>query len=288
MGVGGVVNEADVDTALDNGYDLVAVGRACIAYPDWTDRIARGEAPELFIDSTQREALCIPEPLWRFFLVEAMIRDMSMGESKFKAGTFVETVMDDTNELVINVSLDTDRIADIELASAPDQSVEFTTSFEEIRTRILDANTPHVDAISGATSQSEAVKKAVSKAMLKSSKALVAEEGGDVEEAKNYDVVVVGSGGAGLAAAIQAHDEGASVLIVEKMPTIGGNTIKASAGMNAAETRFQRVKGIQDSKELFYKETLKGGKNKTTRNCCVALSKTHQKPSNGWRHAALC
>ncbi|AGB77667.1 flavocytochrome c [Enterobacteriaceae bacterium strain FGI 57] len=262
MGVGGVVNEADVDTALDNGYDLVAVGRACIAYPDWTDRIARGEAPELFIDSTQREALCIPEPLWRFFLVEAMIRDMSMGESKFKAGTFVETVMDDTNELVINVSLDTDRIADIELASAPDQSVEFTTSFEEIRTRILDANTPHVDAISGATSQSEAVKKAVSKAMLKSSKALVAEEGGDVEEAKNYDVVVVGSGGAGLAAAIQAHDEGASVLIVEKMPTIGGNTIKASAGMNAAETRFQRVKGIQDSKELFYKETLKGGKNK--------------------------
>ncbi|WP_446907373.1 FAD-binding protein, partial [Klebsiella pneumoniae] len=75
----------------------------------------------------------------------------------------------------------------------------------------------HVDAISGATSQSEAVKKAVAKAMLKSSKALAAEEGG-----------------AGLAAAIQAHDEGASVLIVEKMPTIGGNTIKASAGMNAA------------------------------------------------------
>ena len=75
-------------------------------------------------------------------------------------------------------------------------------------------------------------------------------------------MVVVGSGGAGLAAAIQAHDEGANVLIVEKMPTIGGNTIKASAGMNAAETRFQRVKGIQDSKELFYQESLKGGGNK--------------------------
>jgi flavocytochrome c len=262
MGVGGVVNEADVDTALDNGYDLVAVGRACIAYPDWTDRIARGEAPELFMDSTQREALNIPEPLWRFSLVEAMIRDMSMGESKFKAGLFTETVQDDANELVINVSLGTDGITDIELASGPDQSVEFITSFDEIRTRILDANTPHVDAISGATSQSEAVKKAVSKAMLKSSKARMAEEGGDVNETKSYDVVVVGSGGAGLAAAIQAHDEGASVLIVEKMPTIGGNTIKASAGMNAAETRFQRVKGIQDSKELFYQETLKGGKNK--------------------------
>ncbi|MBS1205397.1 MAG: flavocytochrome c [Proteobacteria bacterium] len=261
MGVGGVVNVADAEQGLDHGYDLIAVGRACIAYPDWAARIANGEKLELFIDSTEREALNIPEPLWRFSLVEAMIRDMSMGEAKFKPGLFVETVQDDTSEMVVNVSLETDRIAGIELASAP-QNVEFTSSFEEIRDRILDANSPHVDAISGATSQSEAVKKAVSKAMLKSSKARVAEEGGDVTAVKNYDVVVVGSGGAGLAAAIQAHDEGASVLIVEKMPTIGGNTIKASAGMNAAETRFQRVNGIQDSKELFFAETLKGGGNK--------------------------
>ena len=95
--------------------------------------------------------------------------------------------------------------------------------------------------------------------MLKSSKALAAEEGADPNATRSVDVVVVGSGGAGLAAAIQAHDEGASVLIVEKMPTIGGNTIKASAGMNAAETRFQRVKGIEDSKELFYREPERGG-----------------------------
>jgi fumarate reductase flavoprotein subunit len=95
------------------------VGRACIAYPDWAARIAAGEELELFIDSTQREALNIPEPLWRFSLVEAMIRDMSMGDAKFKPGMFVETVQDDANELVINVSLENDRIADIELAAGP-------------------------------------------------------------------------------------------------------------------------------------------------------------------------
>lgn len=159
MGVGGVVNAADAEQGLDHGYDLMAVGRACIAYPDWAARIAGGENLELFIDSTQREALNIPQPLWRFSLVEAMIRDMSMGDAKFKPGLFVETVQDDANELVINVSLENDRIADIELAAGPQQNVEFTTSFEEIRERILTANTPHVDAISGATSQSEAVKK---------------------------------------------------------------------------------------------------------------------------------
>lgn len=262
MGVGGVINASDAQDAVDHGYDLIAVGRACIAYPDWADRIMRGETLELFIDSTQREALTIPEPLWRFSLVEAMIRDMSMADKKFKPGVYTETVQDDTRELVLNISLETDRIADIELLSEVGDDVDFVTSFDEIRSRILTANSPHVDAISGATSQSESVKKAVSKAMVKSGKALAQEEGADDITPKNYDVVVVGSGGAGLAAAIQAHDEGARVLIVEKMPAFGGNTIKASAGMNAAETRFQRVKGIEDSKELFYQETLKGGQNR--------------------------
>ncbi len=259
MGVGGIVNKADAERAMEHGYDMIAIGKACIAYPDWTDRIAADQKLELFIDSTQREALTIPEPLWRFSLVDAMIRDMSMTSKKFKAGVFSEKVQDPLNELAINVSLETDRIADIELQAAGDIDVEFTTSFDIIRTRILDANSPHVDAVTGATEQSEAVKKAVSKAIAKSCKAQLLEEGGSLSEPQSYDVVVVGSGGAGLAAAIQACDEGARVLIVEKMSTIGGNTIKASVGMNAADTRYQKLKGIEDSKELFYQETLKGG-----------------------------
>ncbi|ATA25976.1 flavocytochrome c [Brenneria goodwinii] len=262
MGVGGVVNKEDIELALEHGYDMVAVGKACIAYPDWIDRIARDERIELFIDNTKREDLIIPEPLWRFSLVDAMIRDMSLSSKKFKPGVFQEKAQDDANELVINVSLETDRIADIALDASSNLDVSFTTSFEVIRSRILDANSPHVDAVTGATAQSEAVKKAVSKALAKSCKAQILEEGGNPATPQRYDVVVVGSGGAGLAAAIQASDEGASVLIIEKMPSIGGNTIKASVGMNAAETRFQKIKGIVDSKELFYQESLKGGKNK--------------------------
>nr|WP_321270346.1 flavocytochrome c [uncultured Tolumonas sp.] len=259
VGVGGIVNKSDADAAIEHGYDLVAVGKACIAYPDWTDRIARGEMLELFIDSTQREALTIPEPLWRFSLVDAMIRDLSsMPTGKFKNGVFQERIQDETHELMLNVSLEIDRIADIELEATDNLDVTFTTSFEEIRTRILDANTPHVDAVSGATTQSEAVKKAVTKAMAKSCKAMALEEGGSLEP-PCYDVVVIGSGGTGLAAAIQASDRDSSVLLVEKMPTIGGNTIKASVGMNAAGTRFQKLKGIHDCKEKFYQESLKGG-----------------------------
>ncbi|MBD8165227.1 flavocytochrome c [Erwinia persicina] len=260
IGVGGVVNKADAEMALEYGFDLVAVGKACIAYPDWADRIIKNDHLELFIDSTQREALNIPEPLWRFSLVDAMIRDVSTSGRKYKAGVYQEKVEAEALKLKINVTLDTDRITDISLIPDDSLDVDFTTTFESLRTRMLVANSPHVDAVTGATTQSEALKKAVSRAMTTSSKEHVIEEGGNPQAPQNYDVVVVGSGGGGLAAAIEASDAGAHVVIIEKMPTIGGNTIKASVGMNAAETRFQKLKGIEDSKELFYDETLKGGK----------------------------
>jgi fumarate reductase flavoprotein subunit len=261
VGVGNVVNESDIEAALDNGFDLVAVGRACIAYPDWTDRIKKGEKLELYINSDKREELNIPEPLWHFSLVESLIRDVNLNVKKFKPGNYQEKVNDESYEFVINVELGKDFIKDMQLVNANDYDSEVLNNFSEIKHRIIDSNSPHVDAISGATSQCEAFKKAVTKAMAQSNKEAILAEGGD-PNSKAYDVVVVGSGGAGLAAAIQAHDLGASVVVVEKMSVIGGNTNKASAGMNAAETKFQKLKGIVDSKDLFYKETMIGGKNK--------------------------
>lgn len=261
VGVGNVVNQTDIDAALENGYDLVAVGRACIAYPDWISRIEKGEKLELVINSDKREALKIPEPLWHFSLVESLIRDVNLSVKKFKPGDYQEKVNDESYEFVINVELAKDFIKDMQLVNANEFDNEVITHFSEIKHRIIEANSPFVDAISGATSQCEAFKKAVTKAMAKSNKAAIVAEGGDPND-KAYDIVVVGSGGAGLAAAIRAHDLGANVVIVEKMSVIGGNTNKASAGMNAAETKFQKLKGIVDSKELFYKETLIGGKNK--------------------------
>ena len=76
---------------------------------------------------------------------------------------------------------------------------------------------------------------------------------------KSYDVIIVGSGGAGMTAAIEAKDAGMNPVILEKMPMAGGNTSKASAGLNASETSVEKSQGVTDSTAKFYEETLKGG-----------------------------
>lgn len=82
----------------------------------------------------------------------------------------------------------------------------------------------------------------------------------DPSELKDsYDVVIIGAGGAGMTAAIEAKDAGLNPVILEKMPVAGGNTSKSSSGMNASNTKFQQEQGITDSNDAFYEETLKGG-----------------------------
>jgi fumarate reductase flavoprotein subunit len=76
----------------------------------------------------------------------------------------------------------------------------------------------------------------------------------------SYDIVIVGAGGAGMTAAIEAKEKGMNPVIFEKMPTAGGNTLKASGGMNASNTKIEKEEGVQDSNDLFYEDTLKGGK----------------------------
>ena len=85
---------------------------------------------------------------------------------------------------------------------------------------------------------------------------------GMANAAEQADIVVIGAGGAGMAAAVQAHDNGVKkVVILEKMPMAGGNTIRATGGINAAETPQQAKMGIKDSIEQMYKDTMKGGHN---------------------------
>ncbi|HSR13279.1 MAG TPA: FAD-dependent oxidoreductase, partial [Thermodesulfobacteriota bacterium] len=73
------------------------------------------------------------------------------------------------------------------------------------------------------------------------------------------DVLVIGSGFAALSAAIEAKNAGAKVLVIEKMPLPGGNSIINGGDFAAARSKFQKSEGIEDSPELMLKDMLKAG-----------------------------
>ncbi len=76
---------------------------------------------------------------------------------------------------------------------------------------------------------------------------------------ETYDVIVIGSGFAGLAAAIEARNAGAKVAVLDKMPVPGGNSIFNGGDFAAAGNTLQKEQGIQDSPELMLKDMLKAG-----------------------------
>ena len=74
--------------------------------------------------------------------------------------------------------------------------------------------------------------------------------------ANDVDVLVIGAGACGLAAAIAAHDAGASVAIVEKMDRPGGNSSLSTGSVPAANSRFQREAGIVDDPETYVRDLM--------------------------------
>lgn len=73
------------------------------------------------------------------------------------------------------------------------------------------------------------------------------------------DVLIIGTGFAGLAAAIEARNAKADVLIIEKMPLFGGNSILNGGDLSAAGSSMQQALGIKDSPELMYQDMMKAG-----------------------------
>lgn len=76
---------------------------------------------------------------------------------------------------------------------------------------------------------------------------------------EKVDVVIIGSGVAGLSAAIEASETGASVIVLEKMKVTGGNTRISDGGVAAPNNYLQRKLGVEDSPQLFYEDMIRAG-----------------------------
>ncbi|MBP3439360.1 MAG: flavocytochrome c [Sutterella sp.] len=85
------------------------------------------------------------------------------------------------------------------------------------------------------------------------------------------DLVIVGGGGAGMAAAIEGARLGMKVVLLEKMPIIGGSSLLSTGGMNVTGSAQQKAAGIKDSTETFIKDTLHVGKGKNDQSLLRVL-----------------
>jgi len=125
---------------------------------------------------------------------------------------------------------------------------------------IVDAQGADIDTIASATVTSDAVRAATEKAMIAAG--LKADEATAAEDA-SCDIVIIGAGGAGMTAALQAVDSGVeNVIIVEKTGSTGGNSSRATGGMNAAKTAFQDENEWKDATTEAVEKTIAGAKEK--------------------------
>ncbi|SOB91420.1 flavocytochrome c [Pseudobutyrivibrio ruminis] len=164
----------------------------------------------------------------------------------------------------VTVFVDGDTITDITY-DAPDETPSVGgVAMSNLKTQIIEEQNSNVDVIAGATYSSTGFLEAVNAAL---NEAGVVADGsnGTKTVAEDYegtaDIVVIGGGGAGMTAAISAAEEGKSVILLEKNSILGGNTARASSGMNAAETHYEEEQGVEDSVQSFIDDTMASGKN---------------------------
>lgn len=185
----------------------------------------------------------------------------------FTAGTYTGTAQGFGGDVTATVTLSETEITDIQVIGDQETDGLGSVAIEQLPPKMLEAQSPNVDAMSGATVTSNAIIEAVTAALSQAgvdASSLVPKEAEDKaleEQTLEADVVVIGAGGAGMTAAITAHEAGKEVILLEKMPYAGGNTTKSTGGMNAAETSVQAELGIEDSVQTFIDDTMTGGKN---------------------------
>lgn len=173
-------------------------------------------------------------------------------------------------DITVAVTFDAGKIQDIKIVKNAENPILAKKVFTDLKDQVVALSSTDVDLVSGATFSAkgfiDAVNDAAKKAgvtLAKADKKALKKAARELPKTSNYDVVVIGAGGAGFSAAITAKNAGANVVLLEKMPAVGGNSLISGAEMNAAKNWVQPKLGINDdSPELHAQDTFKGGDGK--------------------------
>lgn len=173
----------------------------------------------------------------------------------FKAGTYTAKAQGMGGDVEVEVVVSHSSIESIRVLSHNETLGISDPAIETIPENIVKAQGLMIDSVSGATMTSDAILTAVTDCL--------EQAGGNIEELKakgliadtldneviEADIIVVGSGIAGLSAAVTASEEGAKVVLLEKMGTVGGASLVCGGEILAAGTQMQKDQDIEDSTE---------------------------------------
>ncbi|MBR0219681.1 MAG: FAD-dependent oxidoreductase, partial [Clostridia bacterium] len=150
----------------------------------------------------------------------------------FTAGEYTATAQGYNGPTTVKVTFSADKLEKIEIVSTVETQHVGDVAFDIMIPEMIEANGSGVDGVSGATFSTRALRTAVNDAAeqaactnLDAFKAAKVEHKAKETQNLEYDVVIVGAGGAGISAAAQAAQDGNTVLVIEKNAEVGGNTL---------------------------------------------------------------
>ena len=186
-------------------------------------------------------------------------------------GDFTGTAKGFGGDVTVTLTLTDGKITGCTAEGADETKGVGSKAIEQLPAAIAESGSIAVDGVSTATITSNAIKEAAAAAItaagLKPEDFQTAVEN-NAEPAEDStvdtDIVIVGAGGAGMTAALTATSEGKSVVIVESQPVVGGNSVRATGGMNAGKTVYQDENEFAESAGV--EKTLKAAAEKYADN----------------------
>ena len=196
------------------------------------------------------------------------------------SGDFTGTAKGMGGDVTVTLTLEDGKITGCTAEGKDETPGIGTLALEQLPAQIAETGSIAVDGVSTATITSNAIKEAAAAALTAAGLnaddykiEVKADETKAEDSTVDADVVIVGAGGAGMTAAITAAAEGKSVVIVESQAMVGGNSVRATGGMNAGKTVYQDENEFGESAGV--EKTLKTAAEKYADNETItALAKT--------------
>lgn len=201
------------------------------------------------------------------FATLAAMATTAWASPAFKAGTYTAEAAGIHGPVVVEVTFSKDRIEKVNIVKQTETEGIGSKAAEILPSKIVDAQSPNIDALTGATITSTAIRNAVADCVRQAgvdpaTLVPVAVKKAAKNEELTTDVVIVGGGGSGMSATIRTRMNGLDAILVEKMPFIGGAASISGGQVVAQGSKLQKAFGsTEDSPESMIKDFQANGHN---------------------------